>query len=122
MDKLLIEQTRIVGAIVSTPFHSSIMALIGPALLDIRQRGRELISIPPQRRQSTDFRDAVREFDVAVEGYCAALDAFDGRERGGAEMQEDDLQRAFALRRALKSMAGYAAVLIQEASTVELDR
>lgn len=120
MEKLFIEQIRNVSVIVSTPFHRSIMPLIGPALIEVRLRGRELVSFPPQRRQTDDFSITVEEFSVAVEAYSAALDAINGRGESGGDIPKSDLQRALALRRAFTSMAQYAAALAEEASTVDV--
>jgi len=117
-ERLLREQIRCVGAIVSTPFHHSIMPLIEPNLSQIKLRGGELFSISPQLRQTLDFADAVRNFEAAVEAYCAVLRTIDGVKEGGSNIPQSDLQRAFALRRALISIVRYADVLAEEASPV----
>ncbi len=117
-ERLLREQIRCVGAIVSTPFDHSIMPLIGPHLSQIKLRGGELFSISPQLRQTVDFANAVRNFEAAVEAYCAVIRTIDGVSEGGNNIPQSDLQRAFALRRALISIVRYADVLAEEASPV----
>ena len=120
VETLLVERIRIVSAEVSVPFHDALLRLIESPLAEIRLTGRDLVSFPPQRRQTEDFARTVRSFGAAVQALCAALDAT--ALENESDIPDPEFRRVFRLRRALVDIARYAEVLAEEALTVEEGR